>query len=117
MLFRSRLLVTITKFVVGHLLRTLRYPFASFADLAIKQYEGIVDTIPWREDTFFTTRALLSHSAFFLLVLLLLFNLAAKQARKAIYLDGDISVGNSSSHLAPSSDIQNRPSASMDAVS
>ena len=103
----GRWFVSITKSVFGFILRTMRYPFDTYAGIAIEQYEGTVDTLYWREDTFFTTRALLSHSAFFLLVLLLLFNLAAKQARKTINLDDDTaSAGNSSSGPASSSEIQ-----------
>jgi len=108
----GRLFVSITKVVFGFVLRSVRYPFVTFTDITIKRYEGTVDTIPLREDIFFTIRALLSHSALFLLVLLLLFNITANQARKAIYIiddDGDdVSVENSSYDRASSSDIQNR---------
>jgi len=108
----GRLFVSITKVVFRFVLRSVRYPFATFTDITIKRYEGTVDTIPLREDIFFTIRALLSHSALFLLVLLLLFNITANQARKAIYIvddDGDdVSVDNSSFDRASSSDIQNR---------
>jgi len=108
----GRFFVSITKVVFGFILRSFRYPFATFTDITIKRYEGTVDTIPLREDIFFTIRALLSHSALFLLALLLLFNVTANQARKAIYFDDDddddVSVENSSHDRVSSSDIQNR---------
>jgi len=82
---------SIMKTSFGFILRTISHPLAIYASTAIKQYEDSFDTIPWREDTFFTTRALFSHSAFFLLVSLLLFNASARAARKAIYIDDDAS--------------------------
>lgn len=82
-------LLSAVKFVFGFVLAFVRYPFATFTDITIKRYEGTIDTLPWREDTFYTTRALLSHSAFFLLALLILFSLTANKARKAIYIDDE----------------------------
>jgi len=61
----GRCIVSVVKTISGLMLRTFREPFATYADTAIKQYEGTLSIIPWREDTFYTTRALLSHSAFF----------------------------------------------------
>jgi len=86
--FLGRCIISVTKAPVT-IVKFISYPFATYAETAIKQYEGYFDALPWREDAFFTTRALLSHSAFFLLVLLLLFNFAAKQARNATYADDD----------------------------
>jgi hypothetical protein len=88
-------------------------PFTKYAETAIKQYEGDLDAISWREDTFFMTRALLSHSAFFLLVLLLLFNFSAKQARTAIYVDDDTETS-SLSQTESNSLIEMRSSDSID---
>jgi hypothetical protein len=114
----GRFFVYITNLVFGVALRSFRYPFVTFADIAIERYDGTVETIPWREDAFFTVRALLSHSAFFLLVLLLLFNLSANQARKAVYLDDAVSEENPSSNPAStSSDIQNGPTSTSTEVS
>jgi hypothetical protein len=86
--FLGRCILSVTKAPVT-IVKTISYPFATYAETAINQYEGYLDALPWREDAFFTTRALLSHSAFFLLVLVLLFNFAAKQARSATYADDD----------------------------
>eukprot|EP00536_Pseudo-nitzschia_multiseries_P011828 jgi/Psemu1/289925/fgenesh1_pg.425_\ len=96
----GRCLVSAVKTGSGFMLRTFRQPFATYADTAIKQYEGSLNTIPWREDSFYTTRALLSHSAFFLLVLLFLFDASAKKARKAIYVEDGSSSESSSSKTA-----------------
>jgi len=54
----------------------------SFVDDAISVNQGISESIPWREEAFVLTRNLLSYSATFLLVLLFLFGLSAKRARK-----------------------------------
>lgn len=78
-------IISVTQFWLVTIVKTMSYPFVTYAKNAVKQYEGDLDALSWREDTFFTTRALLSHSAFFLLVLLFLFNFTAKQARNAIY--------------------------------
>jgi hypothetical protein len=61
----------------------------AFIDLSIGEYEGTVSAIPWREQTFFATRVLLSYSAIFLMVLLFLFNLMAWQARRLEVVDVD----------------------------
>lgn len=100
--FLGRCIISVTKAPVT-IVKTITYPFATYAETTIKQYEGYFDALPWREDAFFTTRALLSHSAFFLLVLLLLFNFAAKQARNAIYVDDntEISSSDTSKNSAP----------------
>lgn len=82
-------LVAATNSMLAHIVNITGHPFASYAKTAIKQYEGKLVPLPWREDAFFTTRALLSHSALFLLILLLLFNAVAKQARQTIYVDDD----------------------------
>ena len=59
-----------------------------FVDSSISFYEGghddesgSIDVPSWREDVYMTTRALLSYSAFFLLVVLVLFNMQAKSSR------------------------------------
>lgn len=115
----GRFFVYITNLVFGVVLTSFRYPFVTFADIAIERYEGNIETIPWCEDAFFTARALLSHSAFFLLVLLILFNLSANQARKAVYLDDDdVSEENPSSNSASTScDIQNGSTSTSTEVS
>jgi len=66
------------------IMKCISYPVSTYIETTIKQYEGDSYVLPWRQDAFFTTRALLSHSACFLLILLLLFNFAAKKARKTI---------------------------------
>ncbi len=71
------------------LVNAIAYPFTAYVEAAIKQYEEGLERPHWREDAFFTARALLSHSAFFLLILLLFFNLSAMQAREAISVDED----------------------------
>ena len=53
-----------------------------FVNDVVDRYEGRQAMLSWREDAFRTTRILLSYSAVFLLTLLLLFNLSAKNARK-----------------------------------
>ena len=83
----SRSIVSLPKNALSSIFQTISYHFAAYVENAIKQYQGDLDGLSWREDAFFTTRALLSHSAFFLLVLLLLFTFSAKQAREAIYVD------------------------------
>ena len=82
-------LVAATKSTLAYIFNITGHPFAAYAKTAIKQYEGELVPLPWREDAFFTTRALLSHSALFLLILLLLFNAVAKQARQTIYANDD----------------------------
>ena len=54
-----------------------------FVNESIGYYEGRVEVKAWREDAHTTTRVLLAYSAMFLLILLIFFNLAAKQARTA----------------------------------
>ncbi|KAG7352691.1 hypothetical protein IV203_008739 [Nitzschia inconspicua] len=53
----------------------------SFVALSIGEYKGTVPASPWREQAFYTARALLSYSAIFLMVLLFSFNLMAWHAR------------------------------------
>jgi hypothetical protein len=55
--------------------------WTSFVDGSIGEYKGTVASIPWRKHAFLVTRALLSYSAIFLMVLLFLFNLTAWRAR------------------------------------
>jgi len=80
----GRFIVSVTGSWLGTIIQPVSHRLVTFVRSSIELHEGRLDALPWREDTFFTTRALLSHSAFFLLVLLILFNLAAKKARKAI---------------------------------
>jgi hypothetical protein len=56
--------------------------WTSFVGYSVGIYDGTVKSTPWRQEAFVATRALFCYSATFLLVLLFLFNLSAKQVRK-----------------------------------
>ena len=49
----------------------------------VDSYEGRIDAMSWREEAYDATRMLLSYSSFFLLVLLVLFQLYARNVRDA----------------------------------
>ncbi len=85
----GRSIVTALKMHLSYIWSIISNPLSAYMETAIKQYEGDLDPLPWREDAFFTTRILLSHSALFLLILLLLFNVSAKQARQAVDVDSN----------------------------
>ena len=91
------------------------YPFTAYIEAAINQYEEGLESPHWREDAFFTSRALLSHSAFFLLVLLLFFNISAMQAREAISDDED--TGIASSNKETDTESTDTKSAGLDSAS
>jgi len=85
----GRSIVTALKIKLRYIWSIISNPLSAYMEIVIKQYEGDLDPLPWREDAFFTTRILLSHSALFLLILLLLFNVSAKQARQAADVDSN----------------------------
>lgn len=90
----GRCFLSITNVWLGKFVATGRFHLATYVDITIKQYEGDLDALPWREDAYFTTRALLSHSAFFLMILLILYNFAANRARKGIYVEDNTKTSN-----------------------
>ena len=55
--------------------------WSEFLQHVSDQYEGQIEHVSWRKESFEATRYLLTHSAVFLMVILLLFNLQAKRAR------------------------------------
>jgi hypothetical protein len=63
--------------------QTVRAKWSLFVQNSVAVHEGTAAYIPWREQAFVATRSLFSYSATFLLVLLLLFSLAANRARRS----------------------------------
>jgi len=75
-------------------------------DESVGHYEGRCEALSWREDAYATSRVLLTYSGIFLLVLLMLFNLSAKQARSRGEIrdsDDALSVDDSSVSSKPTS--------------
>lgn len=82
----SGYIASVTRNIFTSIVNAVSYPFMAYVDAAIEHHESGSESPHWREDAFYTARALLSHSAVFLFILLLFFNIFATQARQAISL-------------------------------